>query len=275
MVVTGVQTAEAQKLSAATQGQRPPDANPETQKLVPPIRIFDNLYYVGTDYVSAYVVKTSAGLIMIDSLYNEFTAQALQAMERAGLDPKTIKYVLVTHGHNDHFGGARAIQDLSGARVAMTEADWAMAVRPSGGNPPALRQDIVIRDGDSITLGDTSFKFYITPGHTTGVASMEFEVLDGTRKHKAFMFGGHNVTSNRAQDFEMFIGSVKRLMSTLSNVDVSLTSHPWGALIFQRAALLAARKPGDPHPFVDPEDFRAFLQERLTDAQMRLAAATP
>jgi metallo-beta-lactamase class B len=256
--------ASAQKLSAATQGQRPPDANPQTQKLVPPIRIFDNLYYVGTDYVSAYVVKTSDGLIMIDSLYNEFTQQALDAMGRIGLDPKTIKYVLVTHGHSDHVGGAKAIQDLSGARVALTENDWGIV--QSG-----LRRDIVIRDGDSITLGDTTFKFYVTPGHTTGVASMEFQVVDGPRRHKAFLLGGHNVTSNQPKDFEMFIVSIKRLMSTLSNVDVNLTSHPWGSLIFQGSKLLASRKPNEPHPFVDPDDFQAFLKERLTDAETRLA----
>jgi hypothetical protein len=81
------------------------------------------------------------------------------------------------------------------------------------------------------------------------------------------------VTSNKVEDFEKFVTSVQRLMTTLSGVDVNLTSHPWQAGILERAEKLKSRKPGDPNPFVDPQGFKAFLQERLTDAQTRLAEA--
>ena len=131
----------------------------------------------------------------------------------------------------------------------------------------------MIKDGDTLTLGDTTLKFYITPGHTPGVASMEFPVYDSGRKYKAFLFGGHNVTSNSPEAFEMFIASVKRLQATLTGVDVNLTSHPWAANIFERVEKLKARKPGDPNPFVAPEEFKAFLQERLEDAETRLTEA--
>jgi len=71
----------------------------------------------------------------------------------------------------------------------------------------------------------------------------------------------------------MFIASVKRLQATLTGVDVSLTSHPWAVEILERMEKLKTRKPGDPNPFVAPEEFKAFLQERLEDAQTRLAQA--
>ena len=257
-------TASAQRLSAATDGQRPADATTQNQQFTGVMPLFDNLYYIGTSFVSAYVLKTSDGLIMIDTLYDEFTGQALTAMKAAGLDPSDIRYVLLTHGHNDHTGGIAAVQALATPTIAMSAADAAMS---------SLTPDIVLADGDAITLGDTTVRFYLTPGHTPGVASMLFNVADGDTTHQAFLFGGHNVTSNSKEAFTQFIESVQRLQGLLPDVEVNLTSHPWAALIYQRAALLADRKAGDPHPFVNGADFRAFLGERLQDAQSRLPNA--
>ena len=261
-------------VAAQAQGQR---VSPQDQKAIPPFRIFDNLYYIGTNYVCSYILKTSAGLIMIDTLYDKYTENSLPEMRQIGLDPKDIKYVIITHGHVDHYGGAKAIQTFSDARVAMTEVDWALMEKSSRQGSGAIvhhgDRDIVIKDGDKLTLGDTTLKLYVTPGHTPGVASMEFPVYDSGKQYKAFLFGGHNVTSDKIEDFQMFIVTVRRLMATLSGVDVNLTSHPWAAGIVERGQLLAARKPGQPNPFVAPEEFKAFLQERLTDAETRLAAA--
>ena len=256
--------AQSQRLSAATMGQRPADANPQTQTFAGPVQLFDNLYYMGTTFVSAYLLVTSDGLIMIDSLYNEFTGQALDAIEDLGLDPADIRYVLVTHGHTDHTGGAIAIKERSGAPIAMSAEDWAIS---------GMEADLIYADGDTLTLGDTTIDFYVTPGHTPGVLSMAFTVRDGANTHKAFLFGGHNVTTNSAENFEWLMESVERLQAALTDIEVNLTSHPWAALIFQRAELLANRQPGQPHPFVDGEDFRAFLAERLESSRTGLERA--
>jgi metallo-beta-lactamase class B len=132
---------------------------------------------------------------------------------------------------------------------------------------------MVFKDGDVLTLGDTAIKFYVTPGHTPGVLSMEFTVFEGSTAHRAFLFGGANVTSNRIDAFEMFIASVKRLKSVLTNIDVNLASHPWQASILERAERLKSRRPGEPNPFVAPADFRAFLDERQSDTENRLEQA--
>src|SRR5690606_39137858 len=134
---------------------------------------------------------------------------------------------------------------VSGAVAAMSAADWELS-----GQTPGQ----VIDDGDMLALGDTTVRFYLTPGHTPGVLSMLFTVRDGDSAHQAFLFGGHNVTSNSADAFRQFITSVQRLQRELPEVEVNLTSHPWAALLFQRAALLAQRGPNEAHPFVDGED---------------------
>ena len=94
--------------------------NVEYQK-VPPIKVFDNLYYVGPGFVSVWLVPTSDGLILIDSAQEPYVDHVIGSITKAGFDPRNIKFVLVTHGHLDHFGGAARIQALSGARVAEKE----------------------------------------------------------------------------------------------------------------------------------------------------------
>jgi len=250
----------AQDLSAARDGQRPASADPQTQHFAGPLKLFDNLYYLGTNYVSAWLLVTSDGLILIDSLYREFTAEALQAVTELGYDPRDVRYLLVTHGHSDHAGGIAEVKTATGARVGMSAADWELA---------GLTPEMVVNDGDILALGDTAIRFWITPGHTAGVLSMQFTVRDAGNSHEAFLFGGHNVTRESAEAFSQFIGSVTRLQNELPEIEVNLTSHPWAALIFQRADLLKQRAPGAPHPFVDGSDFRAFLEERLQDASRR------
>src|SRR2546429_22773 len=151
----------------------------EGSKPVPPFQIFDNLYYVGLDSVCA-----------------EFSDQIPKSMQQLKLNPADIKYIILTHAHTDHTGGANALQALTKARVGMAEGDWQMnslgTYMSSGGQHrqfKPIRRDLVIKDGDTLTLGDTTIKFYITPGHTPGVTSIEFPVFDQGKRYKAFMFG--------------------------------------------------------------------------------------
>jgi metallo-beta-lactamase class B len=244
-----------------------------------PFRLFDNLYYVGLQSVSSYVLKTSQGLILIDATYEETANQIPKSMQQIGLNPKDVKYIIVTHGHTDHVGGAAALQKLTGARVGMAEGDWEMygkgGYTSSQGQKrafPPLKRDLVIKDGDTIKLGDTTVKMYVTPGHTPGVTSLDFPVVDQGKTYKAFMFGGLGLnTVNGVRATEQYIASVKRVIA-MPDLQVNITNHPDAAQIFQKRDKLAARKPGDPNPYVDPDGFRAYLQMLLTNAEKKLAA---
>jgi metallo-beta-lactamase class B len=268
------QDAGSERPSAAIDGLRPGGVDSDASRIVEPIRIFDNLYYVGTNYVSAFLIATSDGLIMIDALHDEFAEQSLMQIQALGFDPSDIRYLIITHGHRDHFGGAGVIRARTGARVAMAEADWLLV----GQNVPGLSRDVVLEDGQKLKVGSTTLHVYLTPGHTPGVTSVSFPVYDQRREHTAFLLGGHQVTgpwpgqADVRSALESMTASLQRLLRELPDVEVNLTSHPWGSLIFERAELLDDRKTGEPHPFVDAADFRAFLGERLGAHRERLAS---
>jgi metallo-beta-lactamase class B len=200
-----------------------------------PGQAFDNLYYVGATWVSAWVLKTSEGLILIDALNNKKEAAELieGGMRRLGLDPAQIRYVLVTHGHGDHYGGAQMIAERYGARVVASEIDWKMMETglefdsKMWDRPP--QRDIAIKDGDTLTLGDTTVRFVITPGHTLGTISPVFDVRDGGRVHKAMIWGGTSFNFGRDMlRLDGYIAQTERMreLSARWGIDVPLSNHP-------------------------------------------------
>lgn len=246
----------------------------DSARTVAPFKIFDNLYYVGNEPVSAYLLVTNDGLILIDALYGKFTANIPGAVKELGFDPMKIKYILCTHGHFDHCEGAEQLKNITHARIGMTEIDWQMAEGTLKEDYESVsshpKRDWVIHDGDSLKLGNTVIKFYVTPGHTKGVLSMSFPVREGNTTYHAFTFGGVGLNFSGVQRTETYIQSVQRLQE-MKDIQVNISNHPQPGKIFQRAAKLKSRKPGDINPFVDPEDFQNWLRSLLADANKKLA----
>src|SRR5215467_10541082 len=140
----------------------------EFQK-VPPVKMFDNLWYVGPGYVSCYLIKTSAGAILIDASEEPAMVNiVINNIKASGTDLKDIKAIFISHGHADHFGGIDRMHEMTGAPVYAAEEDWkmieAIAARPNPIRTP--KRDRIVHDGDTYTLGDTTLKLYVTPGHT-------------------------------------------------------------------------------------------------------------
>jgi metallo-beta-lactamase class B len=223
-------------------------------------KIFDNLYYVGVDLVSAYLITTSDGLIVIDTLFAASSDKLLNNIRAVGFDPEDVEYIFVSHGHGDHAEGAPLLKEATGARVGMAQADWEMTNQTP---------DMVITDGQSVTLGDTTITFYVTPGHTLGVLSMGFSVHDGDQTHNAFMFGGMGLNFSGVDRTEMYLDSVDRVQQ-MDGIEVSVTNHEGAGQIFARADRLASRRPDDSHPFVDPEAFYAWLDTLEENAEAKL-----
>jgi metallo-beta-lactamase class B len=184
-----------------------------------PFKIFDNVYYVGLHNVSSYLVTTSAGLVLIDATNPETADAVLDAIRKAGFNPSDIKYIIVTHGHIDHLGGAARIQRVSSAPIGMSAEDWKFAGEVPGPH------DFFLKDNGSLTLGGTTFKFYVTPGHTPGSTSVEFQVRDRGRSYRALEPGGLGIAFG-PEWTPVFLMSIERLKQ-LGPWDVVFGNHPF------------------------------------------------
>ncbi len=169
---------------------------------VPAVQYFDNLYLFGTGFVGMFVLKTSDGLIAWDALNNSAEMETIfePGMKKFGLNPADIKLMIVTHGHYDHFGGAKYMQDKYKTPVALSASDWdlmaAAPARPDGTVPP--KKDRVLIDGQKVTVGDTTVQVVITPGHTPGTVSSIVPVRDNGTTRLMAMWGGTAFPSTTA-----------------------------------------------------------------------------
>lgn len=243
--------------------------DPEQQR-VEPFQVFDNLYYIGAEWVSSWLLVTDQGLIVFDAMYEGLTDLAIEGIRKLGFDPNDIRYLVVSHAHYDHIGGALKFQQEFSAVTLMTEADWAMIEEPAEYReyPKPIRHLSAI-DGSTLNLGRTRLRFMQTPGHTPGVLSTIFTVYDNGYPHTAFLFGGAGMNFSGVDRAQMYIDSIER-MQQLPDIEVHISNHPGSAEIFERRDMLAQRQDGDPHPFVDPESWSAYLDLRLLEGRRKL-----
>ena len=276
--------AAEQKKEELSESYRGSQRNNQPYQKIAPFKLFDNLYYVGPGFVSAWLIPTSAGIIMIDTAQEPYVDHVIDSIKKSGFDIKDIKYIVLSHGHLDHFGGAARIAELSGARVAALDEDWKMmehfGTRPGkdGARPDvAPKRDMVLKEGDTLTLGGETLKFYKHPGHTPGSLSAEFTVYDNGTPHKAFLFGGPG-PRNGVTGGQQFVESMDRI-AQIPGIEVAVNVHSWLTSypypkggILERAIQLKARKPGEPNVFVDPESWKQWVKMAQEGAAKNLEA---
>jgi metallo-beta-lactamase class B len=281
-MIGGTAWSAEEELSESYRGSKRDDV---AYQKIAPFKLFDNLYYVGPGFVSAWIVPTRDGLIMLDTAQEPYVDHVIDSIKKAGFDPKDIKYIVLSHGHLDHVGGAARLQEISGARVVALAEDWDLiekiAVTPprNGGPPPRMpKRDMVVKEGDTLTLGGETLKFYKHPGHTAGSLSAEFTVYDNGTPHKAFMFGGPGPRGGilGATQFQQSVDRVAQIpgIEVAVNVHSWLSSYPYpNGGILERAIKLKARKPGEPNVFVDPASWQQWLVMAKAGAAQYLADA--
>jgi metallo-beta-lactamase class B len=236
------------------------------------------MYYVGITEYSSWAITTSQGIILLDAIYDySIEDEVVGGLKTLGLNPADIKYVVVAHGHLDHAGGAKYLQEKFGARLVMSAADYDLLDQQ---NPPwKPKRDIVATDGMRLTLGDTTLTLYLTPGHTDGTISTLIPLRDGAAKHVAAAWGGtlFNFGANRAR-LAAYTESAARFREvvTTANADVILSNHTEYDGSKTKLPAVRARKPGERHPYVVGNDVvRRYLTVANECGQAALAIVPP
>jgi metallo-beta-lactamase class B len=241
---------------------RPPGPPPRESWYAEPAKVFDNLYFLGQSEYSAWAVTTSQGIIIIDAIFDySVEEEVVGGMKKLGLDPTQIKYVIVSHGHFDHSGGAKFLQEEFGAKVVLSAADWDLLDKST---QPKPKRDVVATDGMKLTLGDTTLTLYITPGHTLGTISTLIPVKDNGRTHLAAEWGGTAfnwvgnpspyVTPDRPARFwfDTYSKSAERFrdIAAKAGADIIIANHTNFDGTKRHVPVLAKRRPGDQNPYV-------------------------
>src|ERR1700733_6686566 len=197
---------------------------------IEPAKVFDNLYFVGSKIHSSWALTSSQGIILIDTLFTYNSEEEIVGgLKKRGLDPAAVKYVIISHSHSDHVGGAKMMQDRFGSRIVMGGPDWDSIEKSVNGYPLGKpKRDIVADDGQKITLGDTTVTIVTTPGHTPGTLSMLFTVKDNGKPLSVAYSGGtaFNFPST-VPNVDTYISSQRKMAAAAAaaNATVLMSNH--------------------------------------------------
>ena len=249
-----------------------------------PYKVFDNLYWLGTRQHSSWALRTSDGLIIIDTNFAWATEpEIINGLTTLGLDPKQIKYVLISHAHGDHDQGAGELQKRFGAKVVMGVADWESTLqRPATAAGGVPTRDLAVGpEGMKLRLGDTTVDIVLTPGHTPGTLSYVFPVQDQGRAVMVAYSGGTltGAFGSDAARWDQYIDSQKRIAkaATDAGATVMLSNHSEYDGAYTKARLIAAkREVGEEHPFVvgaaGVQRYFTVMTECATASKLRAGA---
>ncbi|MCP4611305.1 MAG: MBL fold metallo-hydrolase [Planctomycetes bacterium] len=265
----------------------------------PPFNIIENIFYVGTKFVSSHLFTSPKGHILIDAGMPKDGATILENIEKLGFRGRDIRYLLITHAHIDHLGGAAHVVKETGASACIGEADVPIAEHgpieryDKFGNKTRVdisskvmahkKQYLVnfepieivrrIKDGEHLEIGTTAIEFFHTPGHTAGSFGFGFQVESNGKKYRGFLpggiganvFGDNFIKDNiSGANINAYIDSLKRMKKM--DVDVWLGAHPFFNNTLEKWERLRKRN-SNVNPFIDPEGGKVFLYHWLKEAE--------
>ena len=262
-----------QRVALARQAQGLP---PLEDRPLAPIKMFENLYYIGFSDVGMWVVPTSDGIILFDALNSGDEGRDMIAggLKKLGLDPAQIKYLIVGHGHNDHTGGGAYLQSTYKPKVVMGGPDWDTHIKGARADRPAMTRDMVATDGQKVTVGDTTVTIILTPGHTPGTIGMLVPVKHQGRTHTVMILSGTQMPTRQSlASFEHVFNDLAKTQ----NAEAALGAHP-DILMNKLTAMEQMTKsyPTGAHPLLmGPPKFARYLDIMLECGRARLAALEP
>jgi metallo-beta-lactamase class B len=238
---------------------------------VEPFRVIGNIYYVGAQGISAHIIVTPQGLILLDTGTREMLPGLRANIEKLGHKLTDVKIILSSHAHWDHVEGHAAMKDMTGARV-MALGEDAAAIASGKDNSalgsegwPPTKVDRTLKDGDTVTLGGVTMTAHLTPGHTKGCTTWTTAVQENGKSYSVVFIGGISINEGVkligntrhpgiADDYARTFRVLKGLKP-----DVFLAQHPAMFGMDEKMKRLAAG--AQLNPFIDPDGYRRLVSE--------------
>lgn len=254
----------------------------QEQRYVHPFRIFGNIWYVGDSWVCVHLIDTGKGLLLLDSGNMGATAMLIQAIWEAGFNPADVRWIIHSHGHLDHIGGARFFKRMWGTQLYLGAPDarmfrekpWLSLMHEGCSDRDELfTPDHEIEDGDVLTFGNITIRFVLTPGHTDGVLSCFFDAEENGVTARCGYYGGFGfntlqrdyLTENDIpvdQARAVYLSSLEKVRN--EKVELFLGNHTDNNDTLGCRALQLAR-PDAPNPFINSTRWRDYLDSRKSE----------
>ncbi len=261
----------------------PTPPNPDDMKPQGPVKLFDDLYFIGNKVVGSWVIPTSEGIVLIEaSAEADHWEKVLKpGLDEIGLGSEKILALLLTHGHMDHYGGSDHIMRATGCDVCLSAVDAVYmntrkknirTNKESGVSAPMITR--IIAPGDELVFGDHVISVLDGAGHSPGCLNYSMEVHDNGEPHRFIMMGGYGVFGTfEWEDVQTSVMYALKFASTCVNAweyakahncDIFFNPHPHLCNMYQTAEENKNRKPGDPNAFVIGRDgVRQWIMERF------------
>lgn len=218
----------------------------------PAAHVWGNVWDVGTCGITVLLVKGDAGHVLIDGATDKAVPAILANIRAAGADPKDVRWIVMSHEHNDHVGGLAGLVVATGAKVAAGEIAAAALERGQVGpdDPqatihtafPAVQVDRVLADGETLMLGNLALTMHLSSVHAPGSANWTFEARDEAGRTQPIAYLD-SMTTVAADDYR-FADHPARVTQVRAGLDRSeplpcgilLTPHPGASEMFERLA---------------------------------------
>lgn len=231
----------------------------------PPHHIMDNVYYVGTKELASFLIVTPQGNILMNSNYESSVPVIRASVEQLGFKFSDIKILIAGHAHPDHVEGDAMVKELTGAQVVVgrMDAPETRKFRPGGKEHPI---DRLVDDGDTVSLGGTTLAAHMLPGHTKGCLAWTLDLKENGKTYHTLIecsLNGQFLKYVGNTDYPNIVEDMRATYKKAREfpVDVFLSSHASFYGLEAKYQKLKARREGDPNPFVDPEGYKAHVDE--------------